>query len=327
MPKKSPQISIDSRNRLVITNLFTETVKTPWSSYKTIVTESRGKRRLERIVLDGRWSLTPDHDLKFHVLGTNSQASGKTIILGGDLERIGPTSLGFRVRLSDNISGLSSNTVQLTGKWRADSYNRLTFNVAKSRGSYDILRFRAAWKLNKSNEIVYKYEKTLYVTKRKIERTLIFKGYWQLRKDRIVYSFEGTNASFFAFRAALQSRSLRASDGKIKYQIGIGYSSQKVYKRTRETITIYGKWKLNRDFSVGFEAEYSGRKKHELKFLVEKLIGESGKFTVSLKGVKGELPEFDVTFTKVFTSDAELFLALSKRAEETRIVGGVRVKF
>ncbi len=336
MPNRSSYLDIDSENRLVITEVLKGAERYPSAekgggrakaSYEGAVIEVGGKKRVRKIALDGVWSLTPEHDLRFRVSGAESAFYGKTIILRGNIERVNGTALTFRVRQCDTVSGLRTSTIELKGRWRADSNNRITFNAARSRGKYNVLRFQGAWRVNRNNELIYKYSRTALRTKVREERTLVFKGFWELGKGRVVYNIEGSDESFFSIKVALRSRSLRASAGAIKYQVGIKYYRKGSYRRLRQTVTIFGTWKLGVDLAVGFEVKYSGGKRRLTTFTVEKLIGEAGSVSVSLKSEKGEPLGFEVTFSRAFKTDAELFLTLARHAAESRVTGGLRVRF
>lgn len=324
MPKRSSQLSIDPKNRLVVTEIVKDSSKE--ASYEaTLVSAGRG-RALQKMVLDGKWSLTGEHDLKLHVLGSESPYFGKTLILRGTIESVDESTLAFRVRSSSAVSGLRSQTIELKGVWLADANNRLTFNVAKANGRYDALRLQGAWQVNRQNELIYKYSKTDLKTRVKKENIIIFKGWWDFGRRRLIYRFDASKDSYFSFKAALEAKRLKGSDGKIKYQVGIKYLKEKVYRTKRQTVTIFGTWKLEKDLRVGFEVAYSSFKR-TVSFEVEKLLGKGGKLTASLKSASGEKLGFEVMFSKAFNRDTEAFLALSRMGEDSRIMGGVKVKF
>ncbi|MEA3489155.1 MAG: hypothetical protein U9R44_02285 [Candidatus Omnitrophota bacterium] len=323
MKRRSGHITVDPENRLTVTDIFREVAGV---TYEAAIEDSVGGKRLRKLLLDGKWSLTPEHDLKFRVSGTDSPFAGRTIILRGDVERVKGSGLTFRVRSCDAVSGTRSCTIELKGKWRADGNNRITFNVAGSRGRYDVLRFQGAWRLNRRNELIYRYTRTALRTRTRREKTLVFRGYWDLERRRIVYRIEGSNDSFFSFKAAIQSKSLRAADGSIKYQVGIKYSRRRVYRQRVQVVTIYGLWKLGKDLSVRFEVLCSGNKRRRITFQAEKMIGENGAVTVSLKTARGEKLGVEVRFSKAFSNDAELFVALGRQGRDVRIIGGVRVR-
>jgi len=327
--KNTSSASIDAENRLVITDILEEKLKKGKgkASYKAHIDKYSGKRYLSKVALDGAWALTPEHDLKFRVSGSQYPYSGKTFIFSGNITHVDGSGLTFRVRNSDALSGIRGTTIELKGQWRADKSNLITFNAAKSTGKYDILRFRGTWQVNKRNEVVYKYTKTVLKTMTKQVKTLIFKGYWDLKKNRITYRFEHSNNSFFEFSASLKSRNLRASQGVIKYDVGIKYQTKIVYRSIKKTVTLYGTWKLSKGLKVGFVLKYSGRTEREVEFLAEKMIGTSTCITVSLKDKNGKNLGIQVSFSRIFDNDAELFLSLGHSAVESRIMGGLRIKF
>ncbi len=330
MATGSSRISVDAKNRLIVEETYRESFSGGKGKISacTDMRTSCGKKDISRVTLDGRWALTQEHELTLHVLASQSHLYGKTIILRGDIERVDSGGLAFRVRRGEGISGLRSSTIEFKGWWCADNDNRITFNVSKARGEYDVLRFQGDWKVNKYNEIEYRYTQTSLRTKTKRERVLIFKGHWDvLEKRRIVYRLEGGSDSFFSFKAALESPSLSASSGRIKYQIGVGYTRDKVYESVRKTITISGFWKLCDDLKVAFEVGYSGGRHSEVTFSAEKVVFRGGTLRLALKSARDEKLAFEVSFRKAFTSDAELFLALARSAYESRIEGGLSVRF
>ena len=304
------RIKVDSKNRLIITEASAD---------------KEGK--LTKIITEGKWSLSKDHSLKLKISGNRDPYAGKTLIFNGSISKVTGDSLAFRVRGSENIAGLRTSTIELKGIWQADTSNRLTFSVSKYRGTYDILRFQGAWDVNRNNELVYKYEQTALKTRRKTLNTLVFKGFWEIDESRLVYALQGDDNSFFSFKAALQSRNLIASQGKIKYQIGVKFSSGTVYREVVRTVTIFGKWKLGKDLGVSFDIESSGRKKQSIVFSAEKVIGEGANIKISLKSKKGEKLGIELAFSKKIIEDIELFAELSRLSTESRALVGVRAKF
>lgn len=310
MSKLTTQLTVDDSNRL----LLTETIPKP-------------RKKLRKFLLEGKWSLSDDHHLNIKVQGTRSPYAGKTLIFTGDIEKVNGSSFVFRARRSDALSGMRATSIELKGVWQADSNNRLTFNVSRSRSAYDVLRLQGAWKVNKNNELSYQYRRTeLKRSVRKLQ-TLVFNGYWEIGQDRIVYRVEGNDDSFFVFRAALQTKSLMASRDKIRYQVGIKYSRKKVYKETVRTVTIFGKWKLNRDLSVRLEMLRARGKKHSVDFGIERAVWKNGKLDVSLATSEGRDLGVKVSFNKPFGTDAEFFIAASRLPKESRVDGGVKIKF
>lgn len=303
-------------------HLFTKDIRVKADHNNRLIIEHATK-----FVLEGKWSLTDDHALSFRVRTADSYLQGKTLLFYGQIENVKSDLLRFRVRRSDPLSGIRSGMIELKGKWHADADNRISFSVAKGEGRYDTLKFQGAWQLNKRNELTYRYTETYLKTKTKKEQLIVFRGYWDLEKHRIVYRLDKSDLSFFAFSASLRSKKLRAAEGAVRYNVGIKYSRKGIFREIRQTITIYGTWKLGKDFSLGFETICSRKTRHVIHFQIDELLGSGTSFAVKLKTAKGEKLGAEVTFTKTFKNDAELFLSLGHHAEEFRVMGGVKVKF
>ena len=322
--QKSLKDFLDEHNRIVLSQ------KDAASRSETLLVQGAGGIVPERTKIDGKWSLTDEHDLNLSLSASDSVYFGRTIILTGDILAASSSGLIFRVRHCDALSGARSGTVELKGVWAADSNNRITFRVAKADGRYDVLTFQGIWNVGPNNELSYKMVTTELKTKTKHEKTLVFRGHWDLYRTRMVYSLEGTDTSFFSFKAAVQTKSLMAKQGEIRYQLGAGVSSGKgkggAISRT-VTITIYGTWKLSRDLKVSFEIKGPAAEKREIIFGIDKIFAENRKITVSLKDKKGEKLGMDITFTKVFAKDAEFFISVGNNASESRILGGLRLRF
>ena len=324
MPKQSSDISIDSKNRVIITETFKDASKVG-RNVRSV--SSGGVKTLRKIAVDGTWSMTEGHDLKIKVSGLKSSYAGKTIVLQGEIKKVTGTRLIFGIRESDTVTGLRTRSIELNGRWQADKNNRITFAVKKSNGRSDVLRFQGAWSVGERNELIYRYVKTSLKKGEKFEKALVFKGYWDLARHRLTYRIEGSNKSYFEFSASIGTKSLRASSGVIKYQVGIKYKKSKVFRQVRRVVSIYGAWKFGKDLSVRFEATASGKKYTALSFTAEKPIGRGNTVAVALKAKDGENLGVDVTFTKEFSKDAEVFLNLSRHPNESRVMGGVRIKF
>lgn len=329
---KKSKISITADNKLVLTDIYENEIKfispgnlSSKGSQKTHIETTSGEKQLRKLVLEGKWSLSEGHDLQLNILGANSPYFGKTIIFRGNIEPPTGNKLGFRIRRSENISGLRATSIQLTGRWQADSNNRLSFRAAKSRGKYDILRIEGGWRVNKRNELLYRYSETALRTKTNKKITIIFKGHWDINKNRLIYRMDGYPGSFFNFHAGIRSRSLIASDGLIKFAVGIKYSEKKTYHTLKRIITLYGTWKFEKNFSIGFELKYPSKDRYKIVFNIKEILSKGGSLTVSTEGPGNK--GLKVTFQKTFNNDAELFIGLSKIASEKRLTAGVRIKF
>lgn len=282
---------------------------------------------LKKFLIDGSWSLPDENTLKFSFSGNRSSFTGDSLIFRGNIEKITGSSLLFRARASDTLSGMRTSSIELRGTWQADRSNRLVFRVAKSGGTYDILRLSGEWKVNNNNEIVYRYVRTEMKTKTKSLKSLVFRGFWDLGEDRIVYRIEGNDKSFFKFKASLQSASLRAASGKIKYQIGVDTSKRSVRGQKVMNVTIFGRWKLSRAFSVEFDVFRDGKTGKGLKFAAEKVVARKNFIRVSLQSLKGKSLGTDVSFSRKVSDNLEFFSSLAGFSGEIKVEFGIKGKF
>ncbi len=307
--------------------LFTSRIKTDSGNRLVIYNYSDDIKGARKLITDGVWSLTPEHDLKFHILGSHNPLAGKTLIFRGDIEKVKSGLLAFRIREHENVLGVRSGNISLKGKWAADRNNRLTFEAAKGEGRYDTLTFQGAWNVNRSNEVVYKYRKTRLKTKEREEKILVFRGQWDVERARIKYKVERSSDSSFEFKATLQSKKLSGRSRELKYIVGIIYSKGRVFREVRRIVTIYGNWRLDKDLKVSYEVTYSSGDRKKIEFGVSKLMGDSGELSFYLTDKKGKDLGVSVEFEKAFSDDAELFCALGRLGKEIKATGGVNIRF
>ncbi len=159
--------------------IFTKSLKIKTDSENRLILEHATK-----FTLEGEWSLTEEHALNFKVLSSDSYLAGKNLIFYGEVESVKGDLLRFRVRKSETLVGVKSGTIELKGKWHADTKNLICFSAAKTSGRYDILRFRGAWEVGDNNELSYRYKKTWLKTKVKEVHTVVFNGYWNWSSSR-----------------------------------------------------------------------------------------------------------------------------------------------
>ncbi len=292
-----------------------------------LIVKGQGKDA-RRVVSDGTWSLTDEHDLKFHVIYSDDpDIVGKTLIFYGEIENVEGNALRFRVRDHESLLGVRTGSITLSGRWQADSKNRITFNVAKGRSRYDTLTFNSGWKINRNNELTYKYVKTSLKTKIREEHIVVFRGHWDVGKNRLVYRLERSFNSFFEFKAEFKSGKISVLDRTLKFNVGMAFSQKKSRSSTKEVVTLYGGWGIKKGMKITFSISYSGGRRGRIEFGAEKLIGSSGKVKLYLTSKAGEKLRVALDITKSFKNDAELFLALSHAGKESRVIGGFKIKF
>lgn len=296
----------------------------------------------DKVTLDGTWRLNERHDLEFSVRAYSNWLPKTTLTFKTGIISAKANELVFSARISDGKSGIFGCALAFSGKWQADKNNRLTFAITKYSGGSDRLVFQGAWQIGKKNELFYSYETEKLKRTGKEEFSFGLKGRWSLSSKRIVYKLESSTTnnqqlttnnqlsgptSVLSFSAALETPSIAAKDGEIRYTVDVRFTSGGKEKKLIRSVAIYGTWKLGRDLCVGFEAETTVRGKNLITFSAEKAVFKGGALKLALKTEDGKKFGAEVEFTKKFAEDAEIFASLSRFAGETRVFGGVRIKF
>ncbi len=281
------------------------------------------------IVLDGTWALTPQHELALTLHETQRQARQR-LVLKGALVQAEANALAFALRRSAEDDSRTAQRLSLSGHWRADARNRLTFAVEKADGSEDRLTLQGGWDVGRHHELLYRYRQRAVGSwaddgRWRAEQTLSFEGAWDITEaDRLVYRLAGSSSSAFAFRASLQSPSLLAREGRVVYQVGVGLERGRTH---RQRVTLFGAWKLNRDLSVSFEVPYADGRIRPIRFEGAAALSSRDRVAVALRTREHKPLGMSVTFTRKLIGDAELFLRLQREAEETSAIGGIQVRF
>ncbi|MBD3296937.1 MAG: hypothetical protein GF392_06165, partial [Candidatus Omnitrophica bacterium] len=311
-------ISVDRYNRIIFREYISgrDVVRGKKSAGYRAVTETGIKARgLRNITVEGRWSLTPEHDLRFKVSGSAPDGMPRTLLFRGDIKEAGGSFLTFRVRESETGSG----TISLKGGWRADSNNRLVFDVTGKKGIKGYLRFQGGWKVGPRNEIIYTYTKRRHGKEVKSGNKLVIKGYWKLGSKRLSYHVSGSGSSVFSFRASLVSEKLKASDGLIRYTVGVRYRTRRAWSERRQVVSIYGRWKARGGVTVGFEA-FAGDTGKVSVFRVEKMVRSGGRVTVLIRLYRERALSLKLICDKKISDNAELFFAFEKMADQYSVM-------
>ncbi len=326
-------LSVDENNRLIITERSRErTVEDEKILDSSLITETVKRKKnssseLKRIVLDGTWQLTSSEDLILNLRGSDSRYFGKSIIFRGRITKLDANSISFRIRKSDTLSGLRTKSLQLNGVWQADEKNRLSFNVSKASGHYDTLTFQGKWDTGPNNYITYRVRETIQRTGRKKVHILALKGWWEIAGDRLIYRFYKESPGEMVFTASLQSHSLRAKEGKIRYQVGVTIEDKRRLRTEAVFVTVFGRWRLNHDLSACFWVKFGRGKVESLQAELRKIIAEKNSIKFFVRDRKNRSTEFDITFSRDILPDAKLFLSLSRFSRQNRIKGGVTIEF
>ena len=163
---------IDGQFKIDEDNSLSYRVKSPLPEdgnipYRSLQGNSGTGQVPHQIKLKGQWSLTDDHELRLTLDGQGRQTFGDRITLQGEILDVNESSLLFAVTTTTKEATRSTYLLNLTGIWKADEFNRLSFHIKKESGRYDILTFNGVWEINKNHEIIYQYEKARLIRKKK----------------------------------------------------------------------------------------------------------------------------------------------------------------
>ncbi|MCK4463290.1 MAG: hypothetical protein KAU58_03160 [Candidatus Omnitrophica bacterium] len=277
-----------------------------------------------QVKLRGRWSLTENHSLRFTLDKWRRQTFGDQLILRGDITDVNKNSVEFSVTTTTKDNVRSTHVLKLRGRWQADKHNRLIFMVKKEHQRYDTLTFNGAWQINKNHEIIYQYQKARLIRKLKKIHTLTLKGYWDIKeKMRVSYVIDRNTNSAFDFRTRLAI----FKDDYIKYAIGIKLSRRP--GPVKQTITLFGRWKVKKNVGLVFEVKYGNRKIQKIVFGAEVKITNRDTILFKLKnnvdnediGIKLELGH------KILKGDGQAFIRLLKSKRESVVLIGAGLKW
>ena len=287
------------------------------------------------IAFDGTWALTSEHALVFTLHERQAQAH-QALYLKGAMMRAEGEGLVFALRRHVPLEAESgppmggddaaaTQTVTLTGRWRADAKNRLNFLVARGEGREDRLTLQGGWELSPRQALVYRYQVRFGARHRRAEQTVIFQGMWDIPQgDRLVYRLSGGRDSAFEFRVGLRSPSLSAGEGRIVYDVAVGVAQGGMERRR---LVLAGAWKLHRDASVSFEMASAGGRVQTLRFEGSVALTARSRVVIALRNSRREALGMTVTFTRALGRDVEWFLSLRQDPEERAALGGIRVRF
>ncbi len=233
----------------------------------------------QQVKLSGRYSLERDRDLVLTLNKWSNQVEGNKLIIKGQLLDAKDDELSFIVGTRDSRRNASIYILKLSGAWRADKHNRLSFNVTRKRGAANDLTLKGAWKLNNNNEIAYTHSKARLKTKEKIKNALAFKGRWDItEKNRISYILNKEIDSCFDFKVAF----IRARKSGLEYKIGIGATP------ATKKMTLSGAWKLSKKTGLSFEIPCRGGRVQGIAFGVKRRLGKDGTLEFKLKDRRGK---------------------------------------
>lgn len=233
----------------------------------------------QQVKLSGNWSLDKKHNLVLTLNKWGNQYAGNKLTIKGNLIDAKDNKISFAVATKDSLGKAHIYVLKLGGRWQADRHNRLIFDVKREKGETNELTLRGAWGLNRQNEIVYTHTKSRLKTKKKTTTAIILKGYWDITgKHRISYVLNKEIGSRLDFKVSVGKPTRRG----LEYNIGIGVSPSK------KTITILGKWRVNRKLALSFEIPSGGGKVKSIAFNAEYKLGKHSSLDLKLKNEFGD---------------------------------------
>jgi len=301
---------IDGRFKISEFNELSYHVKAPCP------TEEKIPRQIK---LKGAWSLTDEHMLRLTLDTLGRETFGDQVTLQGEILDVNKNSLLFAVTTSEKDNIRSTYVLNLEGIWKADEFNRLSFHVKKEGGKYDILSLKGAWEINKDHQIIYRYEKSRLIRKKKEYQTLTFQGYWDIKDAfRISYLLGAGTDSSFDFQASAGI----FRDKYIKYEVGIRASGHP--DSVRRAVTLFGIWNLKKDVGLVFEIEYGDDGTKRIVFGADAKLTDKDAVSFRLRndpdnrdmGVSLELSR------KILKGDGEAFIRLLKSNKESAVYAG-----
>ncbi|MFC1570863.1 hypothetical protein ACFL4E_03670, partial [Candidatus Omnitrophota bacterium] len=260
---------VDGRFRVDRNNDLTYHVKAPFSKKENIP---------HKVRLKGTWRITPEHDLSLTLDKEGTRTLRDKIILKGKILDVKKNSLLFAVTTKRKDNSLLKYTLNLSGVWKADRNNRLTFCAKREKGKHDILTLTGAWEINKTHQVVYSYKKSALTRKRKELHTLAFKGYWSiLDKNRIAYSLSKSSDSAFEFKTS----AARMTGNMIKCRIGVSLAGRE--KPLERILKLKGEWRPVKNLGLAFEVKEKNKKLYAMTFGADARVTKEGNVSFRLK--------------------------------------------
>jgi len=241
---------LDGQFRISEYNKLTYHIKAPFPE---------GIKSPHQIKLKGTWALTEDHQLRLTFDKWRRQTFGDQLTIQGEILDVKKNSLLFAVQTTTKDDLPSTYLLELAGTWQADAQNRLTFRVEKENGGSDALTFEGSWQIDENYQITYSYSKEQLTRKLKEVHAIAFQGYWDIQdKSRLSFVLDADSDSRFDFNTTLGI----FKDNYIKYELGIGFSSDK--QPVKQEITFFGKWMILKNIGLVFQIERENRKLQQI---------------------------------------------------------------
>lgn len=271
-------------------------------------------------VIDGRWKLSRDHTLEYRRRGPK-----ETVVVKGPVVQAKANALVLRVEEQRQGGELVGRRLTLRGHWEADPKNRLRFKLDGRRGRDAWLVLEGSWQVGPHHEILYRFRRQPLKTKTRRERLLRFRGRWDVGEDkRLTYVLDARSDSAFRFRGTFQTPILLPKGGAVRYQLG---AEARVHRGSK-VVTLFGRWRLSRRWGLTFEVPYGGGRVRGIDFSAEFTRRSGGRWAARLRTRRGKPLGMELVLSRAFLEgQGEAFLRLRKAEEESRIEGGLRLRW
>lgn len=271
--------------------------------------------------MKGRWSLTPDHELKLEAKETQRSQTFSFLLADASAYE-----LAFTVTLRDSDGNFSARILKFEGRWQADKQNRLVFLINHSDGKRGRLVFQGTWKVGRHHEIIYRFRSARISSLQK----MILKGSWQIaERDFLTYRVEGSSDSSFRFKAGLLGwEVLEGKRLRIRYQVAVEFRKNARSKTAYEKVVLSGLLKVHGPLSIGFEITYENGRVEEMRFLAQYELASHRKIDIKLLNSRREGLGIEFALsTRVLGDRANLFLQGRKTERDLAIEGGIKLKW
>lgn len=268
------------------------------SAGATALPAAASRRREEA----GRWEWGKGNQLRLRRKGAAESASLRARIIGADAD-------GLVLAVSAEQEGQKPKRRQMTlsGRWEVVSGNRLSFVVeGTDAGDEGRIVFEGAWELGRDQQLLARLPLGPGARRQGLLRLA---GSWAIAENgRLHYLLE--NGQALRFRAALQTPSVLARAGEVRYQIGLQVGK----RRASRNVSVFGQWKLGRDLSVELEMG-RGPRSRTVSFATGYRVSDASTVTVGLSAADGSTLGIEVVFSRK-ASGGEWFARYEKSSRE-----------
>ncbi len=266
----------------------------------------------------GRWRIARSGELVYQRRGTSERAALRASILEAR-----PETLVVAVDQTQEGGKVLARTARLEGRWSVDPRNRLTFEAARGRGPADLLTFAGGWELDRSHRLVFRCALNGRGRAAATATDFTFDGAWDLPGPRVL-AYRLESGRTFSFRGSLQTPSILAKAGEVRWQLGAGATRG----RRARALVFFGKWKLGRDLSLDFELERGRGRRRALRFGAAYGIGRGGELSLGLTARTGAPLGAELVLTRDFLrGDGRAFLRFRRDAEEALVEAGTALRW